>query len=103
VPSGSAHSAEDYCLDVNGDEQVLVHASWNSPIAVSNVELFIDGVWVGASGSDPAAFHGELSTGGPVKIGEPHVGAAKFYSGSELLAGPIQSVAAVFTAGTPCT
>jgi hypothetical protein len=93
---------EDYCLDVNGDEQVLVHATWNSPIAVTMVELFIDGVWVGASSWDPA-FHGALSTGGPVTIGEPHVGAAKYYAGSELLAGPIESVTAVFSAGTPCT
>jgi hypothetical protein len=72
----------DNCSHADGTEEVWVEADFDSPVKVTQVELYLDGHWFGRGG--PAVGEervGSVIVGRPMDIGTTHVALAKFFTG----------------------
>jgi hypothetical protein len=94
-----------WCLHADGTEEVMVEADFNSPVEVTVVELYLDGLYFGRGG--PAAGDGRVGSviiGHDLDVGTTHVPMAKFFRGqfnTDLIA-KVEGGSFLVAANEPC-
>jgi hypothetical protein len=95
----------NWCLHADGTEEVMVEADFNSPVEVTQVELYLDGIYFGRGG--PAVGEelvGSVIVGHDLGVGTRHVPMAKFFRGqfnTDLIA-KIVGASFLVAANEPC-